>query len=80
VSEVIPVITTNGTRTNAKDKRRAPDSAHDVLWGANEIARVVNLSSSQVRYLVRMGHLPVAWVGNRMVGSRRKLLEAVGGA
>ena len=78
MSEVIPVIATNGTRTDAKKRsaRRAPDSDHDVVWGANRIAGVVNLTPSQVRYLVGKGLLPVTWVGNRMVG----LLAAVGGA
>jgi hypothetical protein len=80
VSEVSPVSPTNGTKPKKRSPRRAPDSDSDIVWGANQIAPVVNLTPSQVRYLVRMDLLPVTWVGNRMVGSKRKLLAAVGGA
>ena len=53
----------------------------DLLWGAAEIARVINRTPKQVFHMLESGHIPPARkVGGRWMVSRRKLVAFLGGA
>jgi hypothetical protein len=58
-----------------------PDDAKDdeMLWGAEAIAKALNLESVQIYYLLKTGALPVSKVGGRWVSTRRKLRALVDG-
>ncbi len=52
----------------------------DIVWGRRGIAQVLNISLSRIDYLVREDRLPVRRFGDRIVASRRALLQAVLGS
>jgi hypothetical protein len=50
----------------------------DLLWGANEIARVLGLKPRQAFHLLNSGKLKSAWkLGGRWYASRRELISEV---
>jgi hypothetical protein len=53
--------------------------APDLVWGCDEIARIVNRTGRQTYHLIASGHLPAKKVGNHWVASRKKLLDAMTG-
>jgi hypothetical protein len=55
-----------------------PADEHDVIWGAAEIAAVLNLTPTQAWYLLERRKLPARKVGKKWCASRRQLLRAVG--
>jgi hypothetical protein len=59
-------------------ERFVQDPDHDIVQGAEAIARVINAS---VKFVYEhQTELGLTKVGTRLFGSRRKLLEKVGGA
>lgn len=54
----------------ATDTKEAPD----LLWGAEEISKVIGRTVTQTQYLLRTGKLPAKQVGERWVASRKKLI------
>ncbi len=52
----------------------APESL-GLIWGADDIARVLDLKPRQVRYMAERGRLPIGKVGNRLFAQRERLLE-----
>lgn len=63
---------------------RAPKTSddNDLVWGAEEIGRVIGRTPAQVYHLIRVSALDgaVKKVSHRItVGSRRKLLELLSG-
>lgn len=54
----------------ATDKIEAPD----LLWGAEEISKVIGRTVTQTQYLLRTGKLPAKRVGERYVASKQKLI------
>lgn len=57
----------------------APDQgeASDIIWGCENIARIVNRTPSQTFYLLAKGRLPARKIGDQWAASKRRLLEAV---
>lgn len=51
------------------------NGAPDLLWGAEEIGKVIGRSGTQTQYLLRTGKLPAKQVGERWVASRAKLIS-----
>ena len=49
-----------------------------IIWGASNIARVINLSTRATFHLLESGNLPAKKVGARWVAEREALLAAVG--
>lgn len=57
---------------------READEDDKPIWGAENIAAVIERSVTQTQYLLRTGKLPgVNKVGDRYVTTRRKLLAAL---
>ncbi|UHD44932.1 DNA-binding protein [Aureimonas altamirensis] len=52
-------------------------SNSDVVWGVENIAKVINSSPRATYHMLTSGHLPARQVGSRWVGSRSKLLATV---
>ncbi|WP_371687652.1 hypothetical protein [Shinella sp. JR1-6] len=51
------------------------DGSIDLIWGAAEIAKVINRTERQTYHMIQSGHLPmVKQVGERYVASRAKLI------
>lgn len=50
------------------------ETSPDLLWGAEEIGKVIGRSTTQTHYLLRTGKLPAKQVGDRWVASRAKLI------
>jgi hypothetical protein len=55
------------------------ETSHDCLWGAEEIARVINLTPRQTWYLLEKHLLPAKKIGGRWTASRRALLAHLSG-
>ena len=49
--------------------------APDLLWGAEEISKVIGRTVTQTQYLLRTEKIPAKRVGERYVASKRKLIE-----
>lgn len=49
----------------------------DVLWGADEIGKVLNLNPRQAHYLLISGKLPGKKIGGRWVALRSALIAAL---
>lgn len=49
------------------------NEALDLVWGAEEIAKLIGRTVTQTHYLLRTGKLPAKQVGERYVASRKKL-------
>ena len=49
--------------------------ALDLVWGAEEIARIIGRTPQQVYHMLRTGKLPAKHIGERWVVSRQKLIE-----
>ena len=47
------------------------------VWGAKEIAIIINRSPRQTFHMLSSGVLPAKKVGDRYVSTKRKLLDAV---
>lgn len=51
------------------------DDALDLVWGVEEIGRLIGRNYQQTYHLIRSGKLPmVKQIGERYVASRRKLV------
>jgi hypothetical protein len=59
-------------------ERFVQDPDHDIVQGAEAIARVINASMKFV--YEHADELGLTKIGTRLFGSRKKLLEKVGGA
>lgn len=46
----------------------------DLVWGAEEIGKLIGRSMTQTNYMLRTGKLPAKQVGERWVASRAKLI------
>ena len=46
----------------------------DLVWGAEEIAKLIGRTPQQVFHMLRTGRLPAKQVGGRWVASRAKLI------
>ena len=57
----------------------SPADANDVVWGADEIAAVVNRKRRPTYHMLENGLLPARKVGRLWVASRRKLIAHVAG-
>jgi hypothetical protein len=55
------------------------DTESDVIWGADEIGRVIGRTARQTFHLLETGCLPARKLGGRWCASRRKILAAVVG-
>ncbi|TGS95280.1 DNA-binding protein [Mesorhizobium sp. M2D.F.Ca.ET.171.01.1.1] len=55
-----------------------PDSELDLIWGADAIARALNLNTKQTFYALESGKLPARKVGKRWVTSRQALRRYFG--
>lgn len=53
------------------------DQENDLIWGAEEIAKVIGRTPRQTFHMLTEEHLPAKKVGGRWVASRRKLLAAL---
>ena len=62
-------------RSRMKSNESDPDRP---IWGAREIAKVINRPERAVFHLLEKGHLPAGKVGGTWVTSRRKLLQHIG--
>jgi hypothetical protein len=51
----------------------------DIVWGAEVIGKIVNLTARQAFYALEKGHLPGRKVGGKWASSKRQLLAAVTG-
>jgi hypothetical protein len=60
-------------RNNVKEDLDTP------LWGAREIAAVLNLTERQVWHKLEKGQLPAEKVGKLWVSTRRRLLGRISG-
>lgn len=50
--------------------------ALDLVWGIEEIGKIIGRSYAQTYHMVRSGHLPmVRQIGERYVASRKMLIE-----
>jgi hypothetical protein len=47
---------------------------HDLVWGASQIAAVINRTRSQTFHILESGELPARKVSGRWVASRKRLL------
>ncbi len=63
---------------NSRYEPFVQDPNHDIVQGAGAIARVINCSLKFV--YEHQAELGLTKVGTRLFGSRKKLLEKVGGA
>jgi hypothetical protein len=52
-----------------------PEPDLDLIWGADAIARVLNLNTKQAFYALESGKLPARKVGKRWVAERGRLRE-----
>ncbi|RVO34831.1 hypothetical protein [Sinorhizobium meliloti] len=51
------------------------NEALDLVWGIDEIGKLIGRNFQQTYHMIRSGHLPmVKQVGERYVASRRKLI------
>jgi hypothetical protein len=48
---------------------------HDQVWGAGQIAKVINRSTRVTFYLLETGKLPARKIGGRWTASRARLKE-----
>lgn len=47
----------------------------DLVWGAEEIAKLIGRTERQTYHMIKAGHLPVVkQIGERYVASRAKLI------
>lgn len=46
----------------------------DLVWGAEEIGKLIGRTPTQTHYMLRNGMLPARQVGERWVASRAKLI------
>jgi hypothetical protein len=53
------------------------DDLDTPLWGANEIARALNMSERRAFHLLEKRKLPATKFGKRWVSTRRQLLQSV---
>lgn len=54
--------------------------AEELIWGADEIAKVIDRTPRQTFHMLEKGQLPARKVGNRWVAGRGRLLRyLVGG-
>ena len=51
----------------------AGDNELDLVWGIEEIGKLIGRTYPQTHYLLRTGKLPAKQVGERWVASRAKL-------
>jgi len=51
----------------------------DLVWGAAEIARVINRDRSATYYMLSKGELPARKIAGRFVASKRRLLAFLSG-
>ncbi|RWM04574.1 MAG: DNA-binding protein [Mesorhizobium sp.] len=56
-----------------------PDHELDLIWGADAIARALNLNTKQAFYALESGKLPARKVGKRWVTSRQALRQYFSG-
>jgi hypothetical protein len=49
------------------------------VWGAHEIAQIVNLTRKQAFRLLEQGHLDATKLGGKWVSTRRRLLARIAG-
>ena len=54
---------------------RSEQDALDIVWGAEEIAKIIGRTPRQTFGLLDNGQLPAKKVGGRWVASRKKLRE-----
>ncbi len=52
----------------------------EILWGADEIAKVIGRTKRQTFALLENGHIPAKKVGGRWVAKRSELLAFLSGA
>ncbi|MHC2488156.1 hypothetical protein CN068_06880 [Sinorhizobium meliloti] len=51
------------------------DATLDLIWGVEEIGKVIGRNARQTYHMIQSGHLPmVKQVGERYVASRQKLI------
>lgn len=62
------------THERKENPMKGNDDAPDLLWGAEEISKVIGRTVTQTQYLLRTGKLPARQVGERWVASKRKLI------
>jgi len=51
----------------------------EIVWGAGNIARVIDRSERATFHMLEQGHLPARKIGNRWSASRRRLLAHLAG-
>jgi hypothetical protein len=61
------------------DTEKGASEQPDIVWGAQEIGRVINISTRQAFFLLANKKLPAKKVGGRYAASRRKLIDHVTG-
>jgi hypothetical protein len=59
--------------SNRKEKLMAEEL--DLVWGAEEIARVLNRTPRQVFHMLKQGELPARKIAGRWVATRKNLRE-----
>lgn len=47
----------------------------DLIWGAEEMAKLIGRTPPQVYHMLNAGHLPAKQIGDRWVISRQKLVS-----
>jgi hypothetical protein len=55
------------------------DSDDDLVWGGEEIAKVIKRKPPATFHMLEGGHLPARKVGGRWVASRSRLLSYLAG-
>jgi hypothetical protein len=51
------------------------DEALDLIWGIENIGRLIGRTVPQTYHMLRTGKLPAKQVGERWVASRQKLID-----
>jgi predicted DNA-binding transcriptional regulator AlpA len=55
---------------------QSESQAMDLIWGLDEIGKLIGRNYQQTYHMVKSGHLPmVKQVGERYVASRQKLID-----
>ncbi len=83
MTTIHPEVT--GHRTGAPEKRVATIDASDgsdpsdIIWGGENIAKVIHRSIRATFHMLEQGHLPARKVGRLWSASRRRLLAHLAG-
>lgn len=59
----------------AKEATSTPNAASDVIWGAEEIGKVINRTRRQTFGLLENGYMPGQKIGGRWCSTRAALLH-----